>query len=86
MKKKLATITILLEDRHTCSGAVNDILTQNSNLIVARMGVNVSRACVSNCPALITVTAEATVEEINKLVEALNVIPKTKAKSLIMTE
>ncbi|MEA1936538.1 MAG: hypothetical protein U9N04_00275 [Patescibacteria group bacterium] len=85
-KKHLATITILVKDRQTNSENVNKLLTDNGNLIMSRMGVNVQRSCVKNCTGLITVTVEGTVKEINDLTKKLDGFYGIVAKASVMTE
>lgn len=85
-KKQLATITILIKDRQSHAKDVQQILTDSGHLIIARLGVNVQRACVENCTGLITVAVEGTNQEINKLTEKLNKLYGIVAKNNIMTE
>ena len=85
-KKHLATITILVKDRQTNSENVNKMLTENSYLIMARLGVNVQRSCVENCTGMITAAVEGTTKEINDLTEKLDGLYGIVAKANIMTE
>jgi hypothetical protein len=85
-KKHLASITILVEDRQTHAGDVQEILTQNGHIIMARLGVNVQKSCVEHCTGLIVVTIEATTKEINDLTRKLNALYGIIAKSNIMTK
>ena len=85
-KKHLATITILVKDRQTNSENVNKMLTENSHLIMARLGVNVQRSCVENCTGMITLAVEGTAKEINDLTEKLDGLYGIVAKASIMTE
>ncbi|MDD5489140.1 MAG: hypothetical protein PHP25_00455 [Candidatus Moranbacteria bacterium] len=80
-KLHLATITIFVSDRKGLSASVNRILTKNGRLIMARLGVNVERHCVSNCLALIVVAAEGTAKEIDLLAKELNRLKGIKAKT-----
>ena len=57
-KKYLATITILVENRQANSQELQEILTKNGHLIMARMGINVEKSCVDNCTGLIVLVAE----------------------------
>lgn len=84
-KKHLATITILVKDRQTNSKDVQQILTDNGHLIIARLGVNVQRSCVENCTGLITVAVEGTADEINGLTEKIDSLYGIVAKNNIMT-
>ncbi len=85
-KKHLATITILIKDRQTHSKSVNEMLTKNSHLIMARLGVNVQRSCVENCTGMITIAIEGTAKEINDLTKKLDKLYGIVAKTSIMTE
>lgn len=83
-KLHLATITILVKDRQTHSPEVNRILTENGHLIMARLGVNIQRRCVSNCTAMITVALEATAKDIAKITKDLNSLYGIAAKASVM--
>ena len=85
-KKHLATITVLVKDRQTNSENVNKMLTENSHLIMSRMGVNVQRSCIENCTGMITVAIEGTAKEINDLTKKLDGLYGIVAKANIMTE
>lgn len=85
-KKQLATITILIKDRQAHAKDVQQILTDSGHLVIARLGVNVQRACVENCTGLITVAVEGANQEINELTEKLNKLYGIVAKNNIMTE
>lgn len=84
-KKHLAAITILIKDRQTHAEDVNRILSESGHIIMARLGVNVSRSCVENCTGMITIAVEATVSEINELTQKLDALYGIAAKSCIMT-
>jgi hypothetical protein len=86
MKKHLASITILIKDRQAHSPQVNQLLTENGHLILARLGVNVQRHCIEHCTAVITVVLEASTKEIKDLTEKLNGIYGIVAKKNVMTE
>jgi len=85
-KKHLASITILVKDRQTHAKDIQQILTDSGHLIMARLGVNPQRSCVSNCTGLITVAVEGTAKEINGLTRKLNKLYGIVAKKNIMTE
>ncbi len=84
-KKHLGTITILLKDRHNHAQDVQELLTDNSRIIMARLGVNPSRSCIKNCTGIITLTVEGTVKEISDLTKKLNKLYGIVAKSIIIT-
>ncbi|MDD5749281.1 MAG: hypothetical protein PHO91_00640 [Patescibacteria group bacterium] len=83
-KKHLGTITILLKDRHQQSGQLQDILSQNSHLIMARLGVNPTRTCLKNCTGLIVLTVEGTSKEISDLTKKLDKLYAVVAKQIII--
>ncbi|NOQ68366.1 hypothetical protein GQ568_02915 [Patescibacteria group bacterium] len=85
-KKHLATITILVKDRQTNSENVNKMLTENSHLIMARLGVNVQKSCVENCTGMIALAVEGTAKEVNDLAKKLDGLYGIVAKANIMTE
>ncbi len=85
-KKHLATITILVKDRQNSAEKINQILTENGHLILARLGVNVQRHCIENCTAIITVAMEATNKEIREITEKIDCLYGIVAKASIMTE
>jgi len=85
-KKCLGTITILVKDRHTYSPDVNRILSEQGNLVMARLGVNIQPLCVSGCHGLIVVAVQGSVKEINELTKKLNSLYGIVAKSLIITK
>lgn len=85
-KKHLATISILVKDRQENSAAVNQILTENGHLILARLGVNVQRHCIEHCTALITIVVEATAYKIKDLTNELNDLYGIVAKDNILTD
>lgn len=85
-KKHIATITILVKDRKTVSKEVNQILTENGHLILARLGVNLHRYCVENCTAMITIAVEGNTKEIKNITKKLDELYGIVAKTNIMTE
>lgn len=86
MKKYLATISILIKDRQTNAGKMQDLLTNNGHIIMARMGVNVQRACVSNCTGLLCLAVEGTNKQIKELTKKLNGLYGITAAANIMTK
>ena len=86
IKKHLGTITILVKDRKTHSGDVQKILTENGNIIMSRLGVNVQRSCVENCTGMIAVAVEGTAKQINDLTKKIDSLYGVVAKNNIMTK
>ncbi|MFH1822353.1 MAG: hypothetical protein ABH830_01480 [Patescibacteria group bacterium] len=85
-KKHLAIISILVKDRQKNVAAMNKLLTDNGHLIMARLGVNPQKSCVTNCTGLISVAVEGTAEEINGLTKKLDSLYGIVAKANILTE
>jgi len=83
-KLHLATITILVKDRQMHAPEVNKILTDNGHFILARLGVNVQRHCIEHCTAMITVTVEATAEDISSMAKKLNKLYGIVAKACVV--
>jgi metal-responsive CopG/Arc/MetJ family transcriptional regulator len=86
MKKHLASITILVENRQTHAQDVQKILTDKGHLILARLGVNPQRACIENCTGIITVIVEGSTKEIKDLASELDSLYGIVAKATIMTK
>lgn len=86
MKKHLATITILSDDRHNNSTAMQKVMTEEGRLVRARLGINLAPMCSALCPGMIVLIAEGTEAEIKMLTKKLNSLKSVKAKSLIITK
>lgn len=86
IKKHLATISILVKDRQNNVEAMNKLLTEKGNMIMARLGVNPSRSCVSNCTGLIAIVVEGSTKEIKVLTKKIDRLYGIVAKVNIMTE
>jgi metal-responsive CopG/Arc/MetJ family transcriptional regulator len=86
MKKHLATITIMSDDRHNNSANMQKIFTEHGRIIRARLGLNLAPMCSSLCPGMIVLVAEGTEAEIKVLTKKLNALKAVKAKSLIITK
>jgi len=78
-KTILATISALIKDRHSKSDNVNKLLTKQSHLIKARLGLNLEPKCTSDCLAVISLVVEGTAADINGLVKKLNSLAGVKA-------
>ena len=85
-KKHLATVSILVKDRQSHAGDVQTILTKHGHLILARLGVNVQRACIEHCTGFITVAVEGTAKEISAMTKELDELYGIVAKECLMTE
>jgi putative iron-only hydrogenase system regulator len=83
-KTILGTISILIQDRHSKSAGVNELLTKQGHLIRARLGVNIEPKCSAGCLAVISLVVEGTKEEINGLTGKLNTLAGVKAQDNLM--
>lgn len=83
-KVYLATLSILVEDRHRNIEPVNKLLTQYGYLVIARLGVSVERRCLKGCRGLITVVVEGTKKEIQTFAKELNNLKQTKVKTSLI--
>lgn len=87
MKKlNLGTISILIKNREVCGDKVQKILSDNSRLIMSRMGVNVQPKCISNCLGVITVVAQGTKVELETLTKKINAVKGITAKLNILAK
>jgi metal-responsive CopG/Arc/MetJ family transcriptional regulator len=86
MKKHLATITILSDDRHNNAANMQKIMTKESRLIRARLGINLAPLCSALCPGMIVLVVEGSEAEIKALTAKLNKLKAVKARSLIITK
>jgi len=75
--KRLGFIGIIIEDREKCSGVVNDILSDFSELILARTGLPNAKGDTS----IITLVIDATTDELGVLTGKLGNIRGVSVKS-----
>jgi len=85
-KKHLASIAILIKDRHAHAVDVQRILTEHGKIILGRMGINPSRTCVAHCTGIISLLVEGTKKEIKALTKELDDFYGIVAKTTIMTD
>ncbi len=85
-KIHLAVISILVEDRQTNAGKMNQLLTDSGHLIISRLGVNVQPACIKSCTGLIALAVKGTAEEIMDLTKKLDELYGLVAKVNVMTK
>ncbi|HNX11323.1 MAG TPA: hypothetical protein PKI61_04240 [bacterium] len=86
MNQVLGSITILVSDRQANVAGLNELLTESGHLINARMGVNVEKRCVSQCPGLIVLAVEAEKDRIDELVEKIRALKGIKVESVVFGE
>ncbi len=84
-KKHLGTITILIKDRQAHALDLQKVLTKHGKLILARLGVNVQRACIEHCTGLIVLAVEGEATDINKFTKELDDFYGVVAKKSLVT-
>ena len=75
--KRLGFVGIIIEDRKMCSGIVNEILSQFSDLILARTGL----PNIKGNTSVITLVIHATTDELGVITGKLGNIPGISVKS-----
>jgi len=75
--KRLGFVGIIVEDREKCAGMVNEILSQFSELILARTGLPNAKEKTS----IITLVIDATTDELGMLTGKLGNISGVSVKS-----
>lgn len=75
--KRLGFVGIIVEDREKCSGIVNEILSQFSELILARTGI----PNVKGSTSIITLVIDATTDDLGILTGKLGNITGVSVKS-----
>lgn len=88
MRKKihLGTISILVKDRQMNAKGLNQMLTENGHLIMARLGVNLQKSCVDHCTGLIVVVVKGNALEINSLTKKIDGLYGIVAKVSLTTD
>ncbi|NMB48394.1 hypothetical protein GYA13_03025 [Candidatus Kuenenbacteria bacterium] len=84
MKRYLATLSIVVTDRQANVARVNSLLTNNGHLIMSRLGVNPSTACLAHCLGIIILVLSGEKSEIQKLAIDLGRLKGIKVKLSIM--
>lgn len=75
--KRLGFVGIIIDDRDKCSSLVNDILSDFSELILARTGLPNAKGNTS----IITLVIDATTDELGVVTGKLGNIPGVSVKS-----
>lgn len=75
--KRLGFVGIIIEDREKCSGVVNNVLSDFSELILARTGL----PNIKQNTSIITLVIDASTDELGKLTGRLGTIPGVSVKS-----
>jgi putative iron-only hydrogenase system regulator len=79
MNKRLGFIGIIIEDRLTAAPIVNQILSDFGDMIVARVGIPYKE---KNC-SVITLTVDATTDEMGALTGKLGLVKGVIVKSAL---
>ncbi len=74
----------MVTDRQSNAGAMQDILTANGGLILARLGVNPQRSCLEHCSGVIVIIVEGEKKDIEDLAGVLDNLYGITAKSVII--
>lgn len=77
MMKRLGFVGIVIDDRNKCGGIVNEILSQHSDLILARTGLPNAKGNTS----IITLVIDATTDELGVLTGKLGNVDGISVKS-----
>jgi len=83
-KTHIATVSILVKERGTHAGEVNEILTRHGDRIIARLGVHLERAGIASYGGLITVITEGTITDIKALTDELDALYGIVAKTSVL--
>ena len=75
--KRLGFVGIIIDDREKCSGVVNEILSQYSELILVRTGL----PNVKGRTSIITLVIDATTDQLGELTGKLGNIHGVSVKS-----
>ena len=79
MEKRLGFVGIIIEEREANAAAVNELLGQFGDMIVARMGVPYEkRAC-----SAITLIVDASTDELGVLTGKIGSLPGVSVKSML---
>lgn len=76
-QKRLGFVGIIIDDREKCSGAVNEVLSQFGELILARTGLPNAKGDTS----VITLVIDTTTDELGILTGKLGKISGVSVKS-----
>lgn len=79
MEKRLGFVGIIVEDRLHAAPAVNGVLSEFGDLVIARTGIPYAqRQC-----CVITLVVDATTDELGRLTGRLGMIPGVSVKSAL---
>ena len=75
--KRLGFVGIIIDDREKCAGIVNEILSQHSEIILARTGL----PRIKGNTSIITLVIDATTDELGELTGKLGNVQGISVKS-----
>jgi putative iron-only hydrogenase system regulator len=77
MNTRLGFVGIIVEDRKKSGRAINDVLSECGDIIVARMGIpHVAKGC-----SVIALIVDATTDQVGSLTGKLGALPGVSVKS-----
>jgi len=79
MEKRIGFVGIIVSDREHAAPAVNHILSEHADLILARVGL----PCRVRRVSVITLVVEATTDELGSLTGKLGLVPDVSVKSAL---
>ncbi|HNZ83956.1 MAG TPA: hypothetical protein PLA41_02140 [Candidatus Pacearchaeota archaeon] len=86
MEQIIGTISIWIKGREKSSYEINKILTENSSIILSRMGYNIQPQCISDCFAVITLVVRGKKDELERLNNLIRAVDKVDSKLLMLSE
>lgn len=84
-KRHLATLSILLKDRQSQASDLQQILTDEGHLIMARLGVNVQPKCIEHCNGMIVLALDGDLKDIKAFAKKIDKIYGVVAKLSVLT-
>lgn len=81
-KKILASISILVNGREKFGNQINEIITANGHIVMARLGYNLSRYCRKDCIAVINLIAEGPKKEIDTMAKKISRVKGATVKTV----
>lgn len=72
MDQIIGTISIWVQSREKNSGELNKLFTDNSHLVLSRMGYNVEPKCSADCFAVVCLIIRGSLEELEGLNNKIN--------------
>lgn len=79
MEKRIGFVGIIVSDRERAVPAVNRILSEHADLILARVGL----PCRERRASVITLVVEATTDALGRLTGKLGLVPDVSVKSAL---